>query len=86
MSTQPMFIMYTKDNCPQCVSAKAAIDAQDLTKYVTVINVDEDEEALNKLRIIGVRSLPAFSSGDGSGERFCDLFNFMKQIKASNAS
>jgi glutaredoxin len=83
MPTQPTFIMYTKNNCSQCVSSKAAIDAQDLTKYVTVINVDEDSEALNKLRSIGVRTMPAFSSNDGSGERFSDLFTFMKQIKTS---
>jgi glutaredoxin len=75
--------MYTKNNCSQCVSAKAAIDTQDLTEHVTFINVDEDAEILNKFRIIGIRSMPVFSSSDESGERFFDLFSFMKQIKTS---
>lgn len=77
------FNLYTKNNCSQCDTAKATIEAQELLEYVNVINVEEDERAMNLIRSIGIRSMPALSIREGDGEAFTDLYNFIKQIKST---
>lgn len=49
-------VVYTKDNCPECVKAKHYLDAKHVD--YSVVNVNEQPEARQFLVDQGLRSVP----------------------------
>jgi glutaredoxin len=57
-----MLKLYTKTVCPKCVVAKAMLNGNDIE--FEAINVDQDEEAKNKLKDLGFMSVPIAELND----------------------
>lgn len=51
-----MIVLFTKNGCPNCVLAKTLLDEEGV-EYETR-NIEEDQEALQQLSNMGLRSLP----------------------------
>lgn len=50
-----MYIIYSKENCPRCVTAKQLLERKGIEYEVKMAGVDYDVDDLRKL---GVRMLP----------------------------
>ncbi|QXG07569.1 hypothetical protein [Erwinia phage Pecta] len=50
-----MYILYSKDNCPRCVTAKQLLERKGIEYEVKMAGVDYE---LDSLRELGVRQLP----------------------------
>lgn len=50
-----MYIIYSKENCPRCVTAKQLLERKGIVYEVKMAGVDYDVDDLRKL---GVRMLP----------------------------
>lgn len=57
-----MLKLYTKTVCPKCVVAKAMLNGNEIE--FEVINVEQDEEARNKLKDLGFMSVPIAELND----------------------
>lgn len=54
-------ILYTKDDCPNCVAPKKLIEDKGLS--VTITNVSEEPEVVPELKSRGLRGVPALDVG-----------------------
>lgn len=59
-----MYILYSKDNCPRCVTAKQLLERKGV-EY-EVMNAEGDEHMLAWLRRQGVRQMPFITKTDDS--------------------
>lgn len=51
-----MIVLYTKQNCPDCIKSKALLDSESIEYEVR--DVETDFEAQQQLASMGLRSLP----------------------------
>jgi len=63
-----MIVVYTKNNCPQCVATKKKLDAMGL-EY-DLINVDDEPEKAEALKQNGFKQLPVVIKGSFSWQGF----------------
>ena len=53
-----MYVVYSKENCPKCVQAKAILDSAEVAYEVVPVDAPENAEVMALLWSFGHRSLP----------------------------
>lgn len=56
------YVIYTKDNCSQCVTAKNLLKSEGIEFEEK--NVDADQEALQHILNMGLRSMPQITKNN----------------------
>ena len=53
-----MYVVYSKENCPKCVQAKAILDSAEVAYEVVFVDAPENADTLAQLLALGHRSMP----------------------------